>query len=75
MINKYLLPELERLGINKQEVVYMHDGEPAHASNAVKLLLLNHFSPFIGRGTEAFISWPPRSPALNPLDFFSLVFH
>lgn len=48
---------------------FMHDGCPAHFSRAVRDYLDTAFPQrWIGRG--GFISWPPRSPDLNPLDFF-----
>ena len=47
----------------------MHDGCPAHFSRAVRDHLDVAFpNRWIGRG--GFVSWPPRSPDLNPLDFF-----
>nr|XP_022908494.1 uncharacterized protein LOC111419849 [Onthophagus taurus] len=48
---------------------FMHDGCPAHFSRNVRDFLDNAFrQKWIGRGGP--IPWPPRSPDLNPLDFF-----
>lgn len=48
---------------------FMHDGCPAHFSRNVRDFLNNTFpQKWIGRGGP--IPWPPRSPDLNPLDFF-----
>lgn len=44
---------------------YQHDGAPAHNSQLAKEAISNRW---IGRGGT--ILWPPRSPDLNPLDFF-----
>lgn len=70
MINDYLIPELDRRGIDTNEVVYMHDGAPAHYTDDVQRLLNDNFQGFIGRGDLALVKWPARSPDLNPLDFF-----
>lgn len=46
-----------------------HDGAPAHYSRQVTQYLNNTYpNQWIGRGGT--IPWPPRSPDLNPLDFF-----
>lgn len=48
---------------------FMHDGAPPHFSHIVRNHLNNRFpDQWIGRGGPC--SWPPRSPDLNPLDFF-----
>lgn len=48
---------------------YQHDGAPPHAASSARGWLDAAFSErWIGRGGH--ISWPPRSPDLNPLDFF-----
>lgn len=74
MLQHYLLPELERLGINPLEIMYMHDGAPPHYSIQVRQFLNANFSGFIGPGNDAFIRWPARSPDLNILDFFFWAF-
>lgn len=51
------------------DMVFMHDGAPAHYAIDVQNWL-NRFFPgrWIGRGGPIF--WPPRSPDMNILDFF-----
>lgn len=48
----------------------MQDGAPPHYANSVRQFLYEKFSPqrVISRGCD--IVWPPRSPDLNPLDFW-----
>jgi hypothetical protein len=44
-------------------------GLPAHFSRVVRGYLDEHYPQrWIGRGSP--VAWPPRSPDLNPLDFF-----
>jgi hypothetical protein len=47
----------------------MHDGAPAHFSRAARDVLNNtyHYG-WTGRGGPT--AWPPRSPDLDPLDFY-----
>lgn len=70
MITDFLLPELHRLGYDSMDLCYMHDGAPAHYPETVRQCLNENFGSWIGRGNGALIAWPPRSPDLNPLDFF-----
>lgn len=70
MLTDYLLPEMRNRGIEPRAVVYMHDGAPAHTARSVADFLTNTFSHHIGGDQRAFIAWPPRSPDLNPLDFY-----
>lgn len=52
-----------------RNMTYMHDGAPPHFSITVREYLDQKFSHrWIGRGGP--VPWPPRSPDLNPLDFF-----
>lgn len=50
---------------------FMHDGAPPHFSLAVRQYL-NTIYPnrWIGRGNDAPIKWPARSPDLTPCDYF-----
>lgn len=58
------IPIAERL-----RMWFMHDGAPAHFSHVVRNHLnLTQPNRWIGRGGP--IKWPPRSPDLNPLDFY-----
>lgn len=53
----------------RQRMFFMHDGAPCHYLEAVRAFL-DHEFPYrwIGRGGP--IAWPPRSPDLNPMDFY-----
>lgn len=53
----------------RRGMFFMHDGAPPHFSVNVRAHL-NDFYPerWIGRGGP--VAWPPRSPDLNPLDYF-----
>lgn len=53
----------------RQNMWFMHDGAPPHYPAAVRNFLDEWLSRrWFGRGSE--FPWPPRSPDLNPLDFF-----
>lgn len=54
---------------SRENMWFMHDGAPPHFSLIVRGHL-NRVYPnrWIGRGGA--VPWPPRSPDLNPLDFF-----
>lgn len=48
---------------------YLHDGAPPHFFREVRDHLNNVFPyRWIGRGGP--VAWPPRSPDLNPMDFY-----
>jgi hypothetical protein len=52
---------------------FQHDGAPTHLIGEVRqLLFANYSGRWIGRGCEDPVSWPPRSPDLNPLYCFLL---
>lgn len=53
----------------RREIWFLHDGAPAHFFIAVREHLNRTFGQrWIGRGGP--VAWPPRSPDLNPLDFY-----
>lgn len=65
------LPQLlEEIPLNiRGRMCLLHDGAPAHYPRAVRNFLNAHYpNRWIGRGSD--FPWPPRSPDLNPLDFF-----
>lgn len=69
----HTLPELlEDIPVNgRRRMWFMHDGAPAHFSHLARDWLsqpFNYGNRWIGRGGP--IAWPPRSPDLNPLDYF-----
>lgn len=66
------LPEqLEIVNLHiRQNMWYLQDGAPPHYSLQVRQCLSRRFpGRWIGRGADAPISWPARSPDLNPIDF------
>ena len=68
MLQNYMVPIIETRS-NFHELWYQHVDAPAHYSKDVSIFLDQIFSNrWIGRRGP--IEWPPRSPDLNPLDFF-----
>lgn len=63
---------LEDLPIQlRREMWFMHDGAPPHFGVTVRSYLNQQYpNKWIGRGDDAPVSWPPRSPDFNPLDYF-----
>ncbi|KAJ8982674.1 hypothetical protein NQ317_017664 [Molorchus minor] len=61
------LPDLfDDLPLNlRNQMYFMHDGAPPHFARIVREYLNEQFP-----GNDAPISWPPRSPDLNPCHFF-----
>lgn len=54
---------------NRYAMWYQHDGCPAHYARVARETLDSRYpNRWIGRGGT--VSWPARSPDLNPLDFF-----
>ena len=54
----------------RRSLYFMHDGAPAHLTLAVRDYLPRMFGArWIARDPAPHL-WPPRSPDLNPLDFF-----
>ena len=57
------------LAVLRQAMYFMHDGAPAHFSHIVREHLNECFpNRWVGKGGPT--PWLPRSPDLNPLDFF-----
>lgn len=68
---EFVLPELlEEVPLAGREAMwFMHDGAPPHFSIVAREFLdATYGGHWIGRAGPQ--SWPPRSPDLNPLDFF-----
>lgn len=65
-----LPPLLEEVPIEtRQQMWFMHDGAPAHFRREVREYLNETYhNKWIGRGGPR--AWPPRSPDLNPLDYY-----
>ncbi|KAJ4433589.1 hypothetical protein ANN_15899 [Periplaneta americana] len=53
----------------RQHIHFLHDGAPAHFSRTARRYLDRRF-PDRWIGSSGPIAWPPRSPDLNPLDFY-----
>jgi len=53
----------------RRQIYYQHDGVQPHFSQVVRQYLDHKFpNQWIGRGGAQI--WPPRSPDLNPLDYY-----
>ena len=52
------------------EAIFQQDGAPAHTSRMAMEFLSNRFPNRLISKNSDFMMWPPRSPDLNPLDFF-----
>lgn len=65
-----LEPILDDLPLNiRHQLHFQHDGAPAHYGVNVRNWLNERFvGRWIGRGGPT--PWPPRSPDLNPLDYY-----
>lgn len=70
MLEEFVMPELNRLGKNSNDIIYMHDGAPPHVTAEVRDFLGANFFGWMGRGNDSILQWPPRSTDFNPLDFF-----
>ena len=68
MLQEHLKPQLARK--RKLSTIFMQDGAPSHYASITRNYLYRIFSKerVISRGCD--ISWPPRSPDLNPLDYW-----
>lgn len=69
MLQNHLLPELRRYRLVRS-AVFMQDGAPPHIGRQVKEFLMNQFSETRVISRHFDIPWPPRSPDLNPCDFW-----
>lgn len=55
--------------LTRRSMILQNDGAPCHYARIVRQHLTERFrNRWIGRGGP--IAWPPRSPDLNPIDFF-----
>lgn len=69
-LREELGPFLENVPlIIRQNMYFLHDGAPAHFSRVARdRLNRNYDQRWIGRGGP--VAWSPRSPDINPLDFY-----
>lgn len=70
LLERDVFPAVRALNVNWDETWFQQDGCPAHNAVIVQTFLNENFP---GRliSTRGTIPWPPRSPDLTPLDFFS----
>lgn len=55
----------------RHDMWFMHDGAPPHfALNVRNYLNQQYPNKWIGRGNDAPVNWPPRSPDMTPMDYF-----
>lgn len=69
LLRNHVIPVLQQRGC-VDGIIFMQDGAPPHIANPVKQLLRRHFgnARIISRHFPT--AWPPRSPDLNPCDFW-----
>lgn len=69
-LRNHLSPLLEDVPLaTRRNMIYQHDGCPAHFRLTVREFLDDNFrNRWIGRGGP--IAWPARCPDLTPLDFY-----
>ncbi|KAL1488367.1 hypothetical protein ABEB36_014844 [Hypothenemus hampei] len=69
-LNNELYDLLEDVPLEiRRNMWYLHDGAPCHYARIVREWLNEHFPrQWIGRNGP--VAWPPRSPDLNPCDFY-----
>ncbi|CAH2107221.1 unnamed protein product [Euphydryas editha] len=65
-------PLLEEIDLEtRRDMYFQNDGATCHYARIVRDYLNRHFgNKWIVRGGN--IAWPPRSPDLNPIDFFCM---
>lgn len=69
LLRDQVVPSIEEDGQLPANIWLQQDGAPPHYALNVRNFLNETFTNrWIGR--RGFIEWPPRSPDLNPLDFF-----
>lgn len=70
MLETFLKPIVDGFtSADRFQLWFQHDGAPGHYATAVRSYLDELFpGRWIGRGGPR--EWPPRSPDLNPLDFY-----
>ncbi|GBO46894.1 hypothetical protein AVEN_186267-1 [Araneus ventricosus] len=69
LLRNHLIPALQQRG-HVDRKIFMQDGAPPHIAGTVKQLLNLHFGNDRIISRHFLIAWPPRSPDLNPCDFW-----
>ena len=69
LLSNFVLPKLREKPDVMEQLIFQQDGAPPHIYRPVKSLLRENFgNRIISRHFPE--QWPPRSPDLNPLDFW-----
>lgn len=68
MLMNFLVPEMNRRGIDPKTIVFQQDGAPPHNPQPIRRFLNRTFRSWIGRFGRT--KWPARSPDLTVMDFF-----
>jgi hypothetical protein len=69
MLQNFFVPQLQQVPGLLRRVIFQQDGAPPHFALDVRAYLDQTFTGrWIGRAGS--LAWPPRSPDLNPLDFY-----
>ena len=66
------IPALKKINGGTLDVIYwQQDGAKFHSNKNVLMYLNGQFGPgMFALDSVQGVEWPPRSPTLNPLDFF-----
>jgi hypothetical protein len=75
-LHRHLLQLLEDVSLRtRQQMWFLHDAAPAHFTLAVQGWLgRRYLGRWIGRGPEAPVPWPPRSPDFTSDKLLLVVF-
>src|SRR5215469_2188886 len=69
MLQTFFVPQLQQIRGHLRRIIFQQDGAPPHYALEVRAYLDQTFADrWIGRAGP--LAWPPRSPDLNPLDFY-----
>ncbi|GBN15679.1 hypothetical protein AVEN_170955-1 [Araneus ventricosus] len=69
LLRNHVIPALQQCA-RVSSIIFMQDGAPPHIANPVKRLLSMHFGNYRIISRHFPTNWPPRSPDLNPCDFW-----
>lgn len=69
MLENFVIPQLQQRNCI-DSTIFMQDGAPPHIGRRVKDVLRQHFTDARVISRAFPMNWPPRSPDLNPCDFW-----